>query len=90
MYDETVYLLDLCILSYHLQRPDADLVLRSLLCISQKRNRNEMGLMEALREPVFSDFKRIYPWRPSFTRHNGLNKPSTNKRLFQRVRNGIV
>src|SRR5262249_13601221 len=26
-------------------------------------------------EPIFSDYKRIYPWRPCFTRPNGVDEP---------------
>jgi len=105
MYEETVYLLDLCILSYHLhaqtliwpfdpyyecskedqERKRLMTALRDAFPFGKKLDIHGPGSCQgtetdgwytnATLEPIFSDYRRIYPWRPSFTRPDAENEP---------------
>jgi hypothetical protein len=102
-YLSNVYLLDLCILSYHLHAQTLIFPFDPYYEFSKDDAKRD-ALMEALRfaykgdfslhgpgscqgtkaegwdsndglEPIFSDYKRIHPWRPSFTRPDAKNEP---------------
>src|ERR1700722_934427 len=103
MYDEDVYLLDLCILSYHLHAQTLIWPFDPYYEFSKNASRR-LQFMDAMRsayegmsqfhgpascqgtgndgwqtnatlEPILSDYTRIYPWRPCFSRPDGEAEP---------------